>query len=1129
MGFEEPSKTVNGEKHSSIWRLSEVTCQRKEETTRAATGPAESKCLTNTYISGLNNELHRECIIPEIQKLKDVVNWTELFLDQSPIGDSIQESRQSVLDHCILKKMVQNSRGKASINKRPDTFDPKLLHANILSSSVIFENSSENFEQETPGTLVNNNTLCPPSIILNSVQAAKHGNERPDIIISTKIWEECIVNNSKHSTTRETNFQNIHLASNRDDPCILLRDLHKNESYFWAPLSDSSDEEWTDMKKNNLKWPTVDSKKHKNLADSANFDNPANMKYFTLSVPEDEFAFKIMPDSCEKWNPGIGILETQEYKCKNFTQTPKHEDFSGTQNAIKSNCEETKNGNIHFHSKSTMKKDMLRDHMSDIQPLKRSSNQRNEPKLEQMLEMDKIFKGRKNTREQEVSFNKTSCNRDQKEAELISPLEYPVMQIKSSSVSSLLKPPENNIDKVGSDSLNLSHKNTNKSNSDYVLLVGLPQISDDKVAHKLSKYEQGSINDNISVTSPKSADGAEEFLITTVKGDGHEKPLCNNTFPLDFSHSDSVLAKYYFYLNYLNKSRRFQSENASHLFFCQEHEFFKEAYHTGPYYCKNDSMYEEKIDENMNNLGTSEGNKRTEIIKQQNHFEEQVLKPLFASSSPKERQMGRTGSLKDQEVFESRKISTKRAGPKKHWERASISCLSYTQRKLKPRSQCVQRPATGKKLIKKSNSQSHPSSGTESRQQYENAPQSYNKLNMKRHSDCNLVPWLLLPDELWLCIFSLLTHKDISRISQVCCHFYQLAGDKSFWKKIQLKNCHCLNDDWLIRLGKHHPECFTLDHCHDKEQRISEVGLKQFFQYCEGSLKELNIKNCSGSGFKGDRVLLNASTFCHNLAVVDISWTGATDLGLIALVKASRSLQCFSANGCQITNDSVIALIGKHGKSLKKLEIFGCHAVTDKCLKSIAMKCPSLEFLNIGRIHRITQDCLVKLVNSLQKLTSLNVTGLEMMGDRLVHCILMKCPKLECLVLSSCAHITDISLIEISTYLPMIRYLDVNGCKDVTDIGVQALAGNCHKLSYLDLSSTATSKRGVCLLANFCFSTLECLKLSFCRNISLDAVAKLCKNCKRLRMLHLYGCRFIPDLESIKKVNKTVKIFHDLP
>lgn len=42
-------------------------------------------------------------------------------------------------------------------------------------------------------------------------------------------------------------------------------------------------------------------------------------------------------------------------------------------------------------------------------------------------------------------------------------------------------------------------------------------------------------------------------------------------------------------------------------------------------------------------------------------------------------------SFIDQEVFESRKSSPKQASPKKHWERASISCSSYTQRKLKPR------------------------------------------------------------------------------------------------------------------------------------------------------------------------------------------------------------------------------------------------------------------------------------------------------------------------------------------------------------------------------------------------------------------------------------------------------------
>ncbi|XP_048360665.1 F-box/LRR-repeat protein 20-like [Sphaerodactylus townsendi] len=193
------------------------------------------------------------------------------------------------------------------------------------------------------------------------------------------------------------------------------------------------------------------------------------------------------------------------------------------------------------------------------------------------------------------------------------------------------------------------------------------------------------------------------------------------------------------------------------------------------------------------------------------------------------------------------------------------------------------------------------------------------------------------------------------------------------------------------------------------------------------------------------------------------------------------------------------------------------------------MKCPNMKVLNIGRIHKVTADCLAQVVNNMKKLICLDITGLNMVKDCVVRFIAMKCPELECLVLNSCSQVTDLSLIEISTYLPTIRYLDVSGCKGVTDTGVQALAGSCWKLFHLDLSSTAISKRGVCLLASFCFRTLECVKISFCKAITSDAVAKLCKNCKRLKILHLYGCSFMPDLESIKKINKNVEVFHDLP
>jgi len=36
------------------------------------------------------------------------------------------------------------------------------------------------------------------------------------------------------------------------------------------------------------------------------------------------------------------------------------------------------------------------------------------------------------------------------------------------------------------------------------------------------------------------------------------------------------------------------------------------------------------------------------------------------------------------------------------------------------------------------------------------------------------------------------------------------------------------------------------------------------------------------------------------------------------------------------------------------------------------------------------------------------------------------------------------------------------------------------------------------LLASFCWVSLECVKLDFCRDVSLDAIKKLTSNCKML-------------------------------
>ncbi|KAG8512218.1 hypothetical protein J0S82_002366, partial [Galemys pyrenaicus] len=60
-----------------------------------------------------------------------------------------------------------------------------------------------------------------------------------------------------------------------------------------------------------------------------------------------------------------------------------------------------------------------------------------------------------------------------------------------------------------------------------------------------------------------------------------------------------------------------------------------------------------------------------------------------------------------------------------------------------------------------------------------NELQEEERENKEQKRDADFSQWLFLPDEIWICIFSLLSHKELARVAQVCHHFYRLANDES--------------------------------------------------------------------------------------------------------------------------------------------------------------------------------------------------------------------------------------------------------------------------------------------------------------------------------------------------------------
>ncbi|XP_045891694.1 F-box/LRR-repeat protein 20-like [Micropterus dolomieu] len=386
--------------------------------------------------------------------------------------------------------------------------------------------------------------------------------------------------------------------------------------------------------------------------------------------------------------------------------------------------------------------------------------------------------------------------------------------------------------------------------------------------------------------------------------------------------------------------------------------------------------------------------------------------------------------------------------------------------------------------------------------------------------------WLYLPDEVWLSILSLLPHSELCRVVQVCSRLHTLAADHTLWKNLRIENSN-LTEQWLLCVGRRRPRSLCLYSCSGLS--LNSWWLEVFFTLCRNFLEELKVTSCTGPGLNGDQILLLIGQLCHRVTSVDMSWSGATDKGVKALSDCCPGLQLRSIvlNGCHVTDDPLMKLVMRHKESLCRLEVFGCQFITPSCLQGVYEMCPGLQRLNIGQVPKVNSHSLTVMTSQLKSLIALNLTGLQAVTDASVDTLLQNCVEFQSLIFSSCPGVSDLTLHSISKYTPFIRSLDVSGCKAVTDVGVRSLALGCRRLQQLDLSSTGTGNRGVSLLANYCSGHLHTVKLSFC-HITLENILKLCRRCKKLKVLHLYGCAHLPTEREIRDTNATVTV-HPLP
>ncbi|KAK4368591.1 hypothetical protein RND71_012383 [Anisodus tanguticus] len=282
---------------------------------------------------------------------------------------------------------------------------------------------------------------------------------------------------------------------------------------------------------------------------------------------------------------------------------------------------------------------------------------------------------------------------------------------------------------------------------------------------------------------------------------------------------------------------------------------------------------------------------------------------------------------------------------------------------------------------------------------------------------------------------------------------------------------------------------------------LNEEKFTQSFEGCDTSnLVVLQLDQCGRC--MPDYILL-ATLACspNNLpALTTLSLKGAcrlSDDGLTAIISAAPNLRSMNLSQCSLlTCDGISCLSNSLGSVLRELYLDNCEPIDPMLILPALLK---LEHLKV-----------------------LSVTGIKTVCDAFIkEFVTHRGQSLREIVLEGCMELTDCSLKEISQHCPGLRAIDLCKLCKLTDSAIGHLATGCRAVDKLKLCRNAFSGESLKELSlncvnkvshNTAMSLAKCSKnlisldLSWCRNLTNEALGLIVDNCSSLEVLKLFGC-----------------------
>ncbi|KAL1326082.1 hypothetical protein AAHE18_13G203200 [Arachis hypogaea] len=307
------------------------------------------------------------------------------------------------------------------------------------------------------------------------------------------------------------------------------------------------------------------------------------------------------------------------------------------------------------------------------------------------------------------------------------------------------------------------------------------------------------------------------------------------------------------------------------------------------------------------------------------------------------------------------------------------------------------------------------------------------------------------------------------RLSQLLCdaeritdHFFELlvCGSPT---EIRLRNCSWLSEEHFVKC----------------------------FQMCDTTnLVVLQLDQCGRC--LADYVIYAtlAQSRGHLPRLTSLSITGAcrlSDLGLRALVSSAPALRSVNLSRCSLLTSSGIFHLAESLRSLlKELYLDECNGIDAALVLPALLELEHLEVLSVASVKTICDEFVKDYITA--------------RGHNLKE-----------LVLQNCVNVTDASIKIIAEHCPGLCVLDIMHLETLTDLSIGYLSNHCRALHTLKLCRNTFSDEAIAAFLETSGESLQELSLNSVKKVGYHTTLSLASHAKNLRTLDLSWCRNLTD------------------